>query len=229
MKALPILILVAVFCGPSTCQAAVDNALTPGYNGMVKLFEDAGNSVLHNLPLFNIFERYIILGKNITEFIEQYASKVSEAPRKIIETFVRLARDFIVNIERVIKSIASYYETSISGLMTSAQDGARNLLSVLVGNGRHATRKLRSILADPLEELEQVASSIVTEFGTQLITVTLELLKWIWQFMKTVGLPWLHDTLDNVAAMNGTPVIVRTAIQNFDMFYELLQMFGFLM
>ena len=228
MKALPILILVAVFCGPCACQTATDNPLAPGYNGLISLLDNAGSSVIHNLPLLKIFERYISLGRNVTEFLEQYASRVSEAPRKIIETFVRLARNFIANVERVLKSIASYYETSISDLITSAQDGARDLLHVFGRNGINATRKIRSILSNPIGELEHVTSSMVSEFGSQLVSITLELLKWTWQFIKTTGLPWLHDTLDRVAAMNGTPAVVRTAIQDVDVAYGLLQLFGFL-
>ena len=228
MKALPILILVAVLCGPCLCQTATDNPLAPGYNGLLSLLRNAGRSVIHNLPLLDIFERYITLGKNVIEFTEQYASRLSEAPKKIIETLVRLARNFIAYIERVLKSISSDYETSINDLITSAQDGARNLLSVFRGHGRNATRKLRSILSNPIEELEHVASSIASEFGSQLVYITSEFLKWTWQFMKTTGLPWLHDTLDRVAAVNGTPTVVRTAIQDIDVAYGVLQMFGFL-
>ncbi|XP_076678045.1 uncharacterized protein LOC143374077 [Andrena cerasifolii] len=227
MKALPILILVAVLCGPCACQTTAGNSLAPLYHGLTSLVDNAGSSVIRNLPLSEIFERYITLGKNATEFIEQYASRLSEAPRKIIETLVRLARNFIANIEPVLKTIASRYETSLKDLMTSAQNGARNLLSVFDGNGSNATRKLRSILSNPIEELGHVASRIVSEFGSQLVSITLELLKWTWQFMKTTGLPLLHDTLDRVAAMNGTPVAVRTLIQDFDAVYGLLQLLDF--
>ena len=228
MKALPILILVAVLCGPCACQTAADNPPAPGYYGMISLLNNTGSSIVRNLHLMDMFEQYITLGKNVIKFIEQYASKVSEAPRKTIETFVRLARDFIAYMERALKNFASYYETSINGLVTSAQDGARNLLSVFSRNGSNATRKLRSILSSPIEELKNVAASMVSEFSSQLISITMDLLKWTWQFMKTTGLPQLHDMLNRIAAMNGTPIIIRTAIQDFDVFYGLLQLFGFL-
>lgn len=189
---------------------------------------NAGNSVIRNLPLSEIFERYLSLGKNITEFIDQYGSKLAEPPRKIIEGLVRVARNFIAKIEPVLKSIASYYETSINGLVTSAQDGVKNLLSAFGENGSNVARKLRSVLSNPMEELEHVAGSIVSKFGSELISVTLELLKWTWHFIKTTGLPLLHDSLDRIAAMNGTPIAVRAAIQDFDVVYGLLQLFGFL-
>ena len=228
MKALPILILVAILCGPCACQTVNENTLAPGYHGLISLLENAGSSVIRNLPLSEIFQRYISLGKNVAKSLEQYASGLAEAPRKIIEALVRVARNFIAGIEAVLRSIASYYETSINDLVTSAKDGARNILSVFDRNGSNATRKLRSILSKPMEELEHVASSIVSEFGSELISITLELLKLTWQFTRTTGIPLLHASLDRVAAMNGTPVAIRTAIEDLDVVYGLLQLVGIL-
>ena len=228
MKALPILLLVAVLCGPSACQTTAATPLAPLFHGLNSIVANAGGSVIRNLPLVDIFERYITVGKNVIESVEQYASRLSEAPRKIIEALVRLARNLIAYVEPMLKSVASYYETSLKSLLTSGQNGARNILSVFGGYGNNASRKLRSILTSPVEELEHVASRIVSECGSQLGSITLDLLEWTWRFMKTTGLPLLHETLDGVAAMKSTPVAVRTLIHDFDAVYGLLQLFGFL-
>ena len=228
MKALPILILVAVLCGPCACQPTTDKPQTPDNHGLISLLDNAGSSVIHNLSLPEIFERFIALGKNIIQYIEKNASRVSEAPRKIIETFVRLAREFIANTERVLKNIVSYYAAPINDLVTSAQNDVNHIVNTFAGNGSKVSRKLRSILSSPIQELEYVGSSIISEFGNQLISIMLELLKWTWHFLKTIGLPWLHEILNKIAALNGTPVIVRTAIQDLDVAYGLMQLLGFL-